>query len=291
MSWRSIVITNPCYLSLKDKAILMEKGEEQARVPLEDVAVVVIDHYQVTLTSQLLTAFAAYKILLLAVDECHLPCGIYIPFNPHHRALKIAKAQQAWKKPFKKQMQQQLIRQKIANQARHLESAGLRESSLLWELSKNVRSGDPGNLEAYAAQRYFPACFGLGFNRKQDCFFNSALNYGYAVLRAAIARSLVCHGFQPLFGLFHHNELNPFNLADDVIEPFRPLMDRYLLACARTAEEKLLPCHKAMLVNFLHQDVNTTKGETMTVLAAIEQVCISLQRLTLQKEGKLLLPE
>lgn len=284
MGWRSVVITRPAYLSFVDRALLIRQGEQQALVPLEDVSVVLLDHPQITLTGQLLSACAEAGILLLTVDASHHPNGLYLPFTPHSRALQMMRAQLAMKQPLRKRLHQQLIRQKLLNHATVLQSAGEADvASLLLNWADRVRSGDPDNLEAQGAQRYFPALFGRGFQRSQQVWVNSALNYGYAVLRAALARSLVCHGFLPAFGLFHRSEQNAFNLADDLIEPFRALVDFEVLAMCPVEGDGLAPSHKQCLVRLLHKDVTTTQhaGGRCTVLAAVEACVMSLGRIVL----------
>lgn len=145
-----------------------------------------------------------------------------------------------------------------------------------------MRSGDPDNFEAQAAQLYFPALFGKGFTRDDACFANSALNYGYAIVRSAIARSLVSYGFLPAFGLHHCSELNAFNLADDIIEPYRILVDACVveLCSEYDADDMLDMPAKAKLVALLHQDVlrldNGDATGQSTMLALIDASCISL---------------
>ena len=143
-------------------------------------------------------------------------------------------------------------------------------------MAKKVRSGDTNNIEAQAAQRYFSVLFNLGFQRKQTNVINSALNYGYAIFRGAIARGLVAHGLFPLFGIFHNSELNAFNLADDLIEPFRPVIDLWVVNHT-IEQQQLTTLDKAALVRLLYTDIEMPTG-TMSVLSAIEQCVESLVR-------------
>jgi CRISPR-associated protein Cas1 len=284
MGWRSVVITQPAYLSWADKALVIRQGEQHARVPLEDVSVLVIDNPQVTLTIQLLSACAEAHIVVITVNTSHHPNGLYLPFLPHSRALKIMRTQMAMSQPLKKQLRQRIIQQKIRNQSSVLEYLKCFDAAhWLNTLADQVRSGDPDNKEAQAAQQYFKAVFGVDFNRAQNRFFNAALDYGYAVLRAAIARTLVCYGFLPAFGLFHVSEQNAFNLADDLIEPYRPFLDDWV--CRHYPAEpvaELSRADKAMLVSLLHEDITLTHhqgdGAACTVLAAIEATIVSLAR-------------
>jgi len=180
MSWRSVVITQASYLALGHHALLIRQGEQTVSVPLEDIAVLVIDHPQVTLTSQLLSACADGKLVLLTVGSDHHPNGVFLPFLPHTRALKIMRAQMAIGQPLRKRLHQALIRQKIRNQAEVLHHhAHDRAAEYLRALAERVRSGDPDNLEAVAAQAYFRQLYGDLFTRSQDRFYNGAMNYGY----------------------------------------------------------------------------------------------------------------
>lgn len=284
MGWRSVVITQPSYLSLGVHALQIRQGEQEAKIPLEDISVVVIDHAQVTLTGQLLTAFSDHQICVITVDASHHPNGVYLPFLPHTRALKVMRAQLELGIPARKQLHKTLIQQKIRNQAAVLACLNLEDGSrYLLKMAESVRSGDPDNIEALAAQTYFPQLFGQGFQRREERFHNAALNYTYAVIRAAIARSLVSYGFLPAFGLFHRNEQNAFNLADDLIEPYRAFADLWMLRhFPEEHEEGLSRTDKARLVSLLHEDtVLTRHGEegACTLLAAVEATIISLSRI------------
>jgi CRISPR-associated protein Cas1 len=142
-----------------------------------------------------------------------------------------------------------------------------------------MKSGDPENLEAQASAYYFPQVFGRSFHRSQSVWVNAALDYGYAVMRGACARALVAHGLLPSLGLFHSNEQNAFNLADDLIEPYRPLVDLYVATHTKTeTEAELLPTDKAALVGLLHTDMEMPRG-IMSVLSSVEQAAESLVRL------------
>lgn len=285
MGWRSVVISQGAYLSYKDRALCVKLEETDARVPLEDVSVIVVDHPQVTLTSSLLSACAEQQIAVIMVGADHHPNGVLLPFFPHSRALKTLRAQLAMRVPTRKQLRQIIVQQKIHNQAVLLKQQGHAEAAgKLGRLGAKVRSGDPDNFEAQAAQNYFRPLFGSDFRRSQERFYNAALNYGYAVLRAALARTLVSYGFVPALGLFHDNEQNSFNLADDLIEPFRPILDWWVLSHFSQEENKELGrMDKATLVSLLHQDISLTshdaKSGRCTTLAAIEAVVVSLSRI------------
>lgn len=286
MAWRSVVIANPARLKLKHRALLVEQDSGSVSVPLEDIAVLIIDHPQITLTAQLLSACAGQQIAVITVDGSHTPNGVLLSHLPHSRALKVMRAQLALGLPSRKRLWQGIIQRKIFNQAQLLSRQGHAEASgRLHAIATGVRSGDPDNFEAQAAQVYFRALFGDTFYREQNRFYNAALNYGYSILRSALARSLVGYGFLPAFGLHHRNEQNAFNLADDLIEPYRPLVDAHVLIhhpCE--PERELEPADKSHLVSLMHLDAprldETGHIGYSTVLALIDATVISLtQRL------------
>lgn len=296
MAWRSVVITRPSRLTLKYQALVVEQEDGKVTIPLEDMAVLLIENPQVNLTAQVLSECAARQIAVITVGENHHPNGVLLAHLPHSRALKVMRGQLEMSQPSRKQLWQTIVRQKIRNQAGVLAQRGHEtEARRLAALAKEVRSGDTGMAEAQASQLYFPVLFGKRFSRQQERFHNAALNYGYTVVRAALARSLVSFGFLTAFGLHHRNEQNAFNLADDLIEPFRPLLDAYVLARFPDEEEKLLtPPIKAALVAFLHEDValmsdSASLGKA-SLLAAIDEVVMSLSRQLVSPSGRLALP-
>lgn len=278
VGWRSIMISQPARLSCEHQALTIEQ-QETVRVPFEDIAVIILDHRKIILTHPVLSTCAELGICLFSTGQNHLPNGVFLSFLQHSRNSKYINLQQNINKNLVKRAWKTIIQTKISNQFQCLLLAKIppqKTTDLLPTLAKKVRSGDSDNLEAQAAARYFPALFGLNFKRQNQDFINSALNYGYAILRGTIARSIVAHGLFPAFGLFHHNQQNAFNLADDLIEPYRPQVDLWVATnLAQLIATKLTPEHKAGLVSLLHTDIQMPEGK-MTVLAAIEQTVMSL---------------
>lgn len=287
MGWRSVVIANPAALTLEDRALSIAQGQNSARVMLEDISVLVLDHPQISLTAPLLSACAEAQIAVLTVNASHLPNGVLLPYLPHSRALKVMTAQLAMSQPARKRLWQRIVRFKIFNQASMLDRVAKgNEANHLRQLAHDVRSGDPGNCEAQAAQIYFRGLFNPQFHRGQSRFHNAALNYGYAVVRAAIARTLTGYGFLPAFGLFHHSEQNAFNLADDLIEPYRPLVDAGVLThFPEEPDRDLEPADKGRLVALLHEDVTLSSHSAAdgrcTLLAAVEATVSGLSAIVL----------
>jgi CRISPR-associated protein Cas1 len=278
--WRSVVISQPAKLRREHFSLVVEQAEA-ARVPFEDIAVIVLNHREITLTHPVLSACGEYGIGLFSTGDNHQPNGVFTPFLSHRRATRMLRLQLAIDRPRAKRAWAAIVKAKIANQAACLKLAGREGADRLESYARRVRSGDTGRMEAQAAAYYFPQLFGPGFDRSQATWVNAALDYGYAVLRGAIARGLVAHGLLPSVGLFHASEQNAFNLADDLIEPFRPLVDLHVannVPALGTELRELIPSDKVALVALLNTDLRMPRGE-MTALAAIEQATEALVRL------------
>jgi CRISP-associated protein Cas1 len=277
VTWRSVVISRPAKLRREQFRLAVEQ-EQTALVPFEDIAVIVLNHREILLTHAVLSACGEYGISLFATGETHHPNGVFLPFLSHSRATRWLRLQLELPRPTVKQTWSAIVRKKIANQAICLQLAGRDGADRLNTYTQRVRSGDVENAEGQAAAIYFVQLFGKGFHREQASFVNAALNYGYAVLRGTIARGLVAHGLMPSIGLFHASEQNAFNLADDVIEPFRPVVDLFVAKYLSVAGNELNPQDKVALVGLLNVDVEMPRGK-MSVLSAIEQCIESLARI------------
>ena len=277
MTWRSVVISRPAKLK-RDHYSLSIEQEQTACVPFEDIAVIVLNHREITLTHPVLSACGEYGISLFSTGDTHHPNGVFLPFLQHSRATRWLRLQLDLSRPVAKQTWAAIVRRKIANQAACLRLANREGESRLESYARRVRSGDSENLEGQAAFFYFLQLFGRNFHRHQETFINAALDYGYAVLRGTIARGLVAHGLMPSLGIFHASEQNAFNLADDLIEPFRPIVDLFVSTLVNPSEEELKPKDKAALVSLLNVDVEMPRG-VMSVLSAIEHSVESLARI------------
>jgi CRISPR-associated protein Cas1 len=286
--WRSVMISRPARLRREHFSLAIDQ-EETAFVPFEDIAVIVLNHREITLTHPVLSACAEYGISLFATGANHQPAGVFLPFLPHTRATRMMRKQLGIARPRAKQAWASIVRRKIENQAICLKLCGKAGADRLASYARRVRSGDPDNLEAQAAAFYFAQLFGADFSRADAHWTNAALDYGYAVIRGAIARGLVAHGLHPSLGLFHDSEQNAFNLADDLIEPFRPLVDLHVTKCAAATEGELSPSDKQALVALLNVDVGMPQGR-MSALAAIEYAVESLVRVYEEEDKELDLP-
>lgn len=280
MTWRSVVISQPAKLKRQHFSLVIEQ-EKTVPVPFEDIAVIVLNNREITLTHPVLSACAEYGIGLFSTGDNHQPNGVFLPFLAHNRATRMMRLQMDIDKPQTKRAWAVIIKAKINNQAFCLEMVGRGDVKRVQSYANRVRSGDTENMEAQTASYYFPQLFGKGFNRAQNSWVNAALDYGYAVLRGTIARGLVAHGFLPNIGLFHRSEQNAFNLADDLIEPYRPLVDLYVAQNFNPnapADAPLRPMDKVNLVGLLNVDVQMPRGKT-SVLSAIEQSVEALARM------------
>lgn len=278
MVWRSVVINQPAKLKREHFSLVVEQ-EQSARVPFEDIAVIVLNHREITLTHPVLSACADYGIGLYSTGDNHQPNGVFLPFLQHSRATRMQRLQLDLDKPTTKRAWARIVQAKIQNQARCMELLGVGDSERLASYARRVRSGDTENMEAQASAYYFPQVFGRSFHRSQPTWINAALDYGYAVMRGACTRALVAHGMLPSVGLFHSSEQNAFNLADDLIEPYRPVVDLHVAQQhTRPIEAELQPADKVALVGLLNVDVAMPRGQ-MSALASIEQAAESLARL------------
>lgn len=289
MAYRNILITKPCSLSSKLEQLVI-KSDETHTVPLEDISTVMIENLNVVITAHVLSKLSNAGACVFVCDDKHLPCAIMTPFNSHSRQLKMLKAQMDRPKPFYKKLWKQIVQAKISNQSKCLKILWKEGHEKLDEMSKNVASGDSGHLEGASASIYFRNLFGKDFTRDDDNLINACLNYGYAIIRGAIARTLVCYGFDTTLGIFHHSELNNFNLADDLIEPYRPVVDLFTAQNVVELEGELTPTLKKELFNLLNVSVMQC-GEKHACSYAIERTVKSISSLYLDKNQNFMLPE
>ncbi len=220
------MIQNPAKLSLKLGQLHLENDSGTYSLPIEDISALILESPQIKLSSSLLSACQEQGVSVITCDDKHMPNGVLLPFQPHSRQSRIAHLQISWNESLKKRLWQRVVQCKITNQAICLENiAGKEEAKRIYAMVARVASGDPQNIEANAARNYWQRLMGSDFRRGANDNTNAALNYGYTVLRAFVARSQVVYGLLPTFGIHHCNELNAFNLTDDMMEVFRPFVD------------------------------------------------------------------
>lgn len=220
------ISTGPVHLSIKHKQMLLKKKDETHSIPVEDLGLLVLSHPAISYTHQLLYELLGQNVAVLFCNRQHMPEGLLLPFEDNQLHQARLQVQTEASKPLKKRLWQQVVRAKIKAQQtileeKHGDHFGLKP------LIKKVHSGDPKNVEARAARKYWKALFQNDeFRRNTDGEdINALLNYGYAVIRAAVARSITAAGLHPSIGIHHHNQYNAYCLADDMMEPMRPFVD------------------------------------------------------------------
>ena len=224
---KTIEIATPgTRLSVAHRQLVIERPDlPKATVPIEDLGVLVVDDGRASYTQAVFIECLAAGATVMVTGRDHLPMGMMLPLQGHHAPVERHRAQVEAGAALKKRLWQALVVAKLRQQARVLEETNGTDAGLM-AMAGRVRSGDPDNLEAQAAQRYWPSLLGKGFRRNREAGdANSLLNYGYAIVRAACARALVASGLIPSLGVWHRNRANAFCLADDLLEPFRPLVD------------------------------------------------------------------
>lgn len=292
---RTLYFGNPAYLSLADKQLVIKlpeveqttsieshlKKEMVRTIPIEDIGLIVIDNKRVTLTSGIIEALLSNNTSLVTCDSRSMPQGLLLPLTGNTIQNERFRAQLDVSVPLKKQLWQQTISQKIANQSRVLSFSTCVECGCMNVWCKEVRSGDPDNLEARAAAYYWRNLFPQieGFTRQRDGMYpNNLLNYGYAILRAVIARALVGSGLLPTLGIHHQNRYNAYCLADDIMEPYRPYVDKLVIdLMKRHIGEELTRDIKSELLTIPTLDV-VVKGKRSPLMVAASQTTASLAK-------------
>lgn len=294
MAWRGLHLTQAAKLSLVDGQICVKQAAGEVRLALEDIAWIVIDTRQAVLSSALMSACMEAGIALVFTDERHTPSGLALPFHRHHRQGMTAKLQINAKESVKKRLWQAIVRRKILNQAASLSVLARENAETLKEIARHVEPGDPANVEARAARFYWKRLFTDFVRDNGSDRRNMMLNYGYAVVRAGVARALVASGFLPAFGLKHDGAANAFNLADDLVEPFRPFVDVLVWTTVNDSAgrngDSSLDDRRAMAgALFLNGKISDAK---VSLLVAAEMAAASLSRaLESEKSAFLELPE
>lgn len=282
------------FLSVKlGQLVIKQDSQCVGQIPCEDIAVLLIDHTAVTYTHSVMTTLLEHGAAVILCDSRHLPTGIVYPLEGNCVQTERFRRQLAAKEPIKKRLWQQLVQAKIRHQAR-IVADDEQTSGYLRGLAKRVRSGDPENLEAQASRRFWPAYLqDLEFRRKRNGQWpNAFLNYGYMVMRAAVARALSSAGLHPSLGIHHHNKYNPFCLADDLVEPFRGFVEAKVRVLCRDMEpqDTLNQLIKAALLETLYERVKI--GDfTGPLMVGLHRTATSLYRCLAGESKRLELPE
>ena len=293
---KMLCFSNPAYLSLRDAQLLIRfpeietnemltesfKKESERTIPIEDVGVVVLDNRRITITSGVLEALLENNAAVITCDQRSMPVGLLLPLCGNTTQNERFRDQLDASVPLKKQLWQQTVRQKIQNQAYVLAQVTGKEEKAMNVWADNIRSGDPDNIEARAAAYYwrylFPDIPTFVRGREGEPP-NNLLNYGYAILRAVIARALVGSGLLPTLGIHHHNRYNAYCLADDIMEPYRPYVDQLVIEIIRKVDNYALLTKeiKMELLGIPMLDV-VIAGKRSPLMIAAQQTTASLYK-------------
>ena len=270
-------------LSVAHRQLVVERPDlPKATIPIEDLGVVIVDDIRATYTQAVFLGLLEAGATIMVTGRDHLPVGMMLPLDAHHVQTERHRAQVETTLPVRKRAWQAIVRAKISQQAAVL-SHFTGDHGGLAPMARRVRSGDPDNLEAQAAQRYWPRLFGKTFRRDRAADgVNALLNYGYAVVRAAVARAVVAAGLIPSLGVHHRHRSNPFCLADDLLEPYRPYVDwrvRQLTDCDTKSAPSLSEREtRAALLSLLNETVRVG-GRREPLLLALHTSAASLCRI------------
>ncbi|SDY25283.1 type II CRISPR-associated endonuclease Cas1 [Nitrosomonas sp. Nm33] len=263
--------------------------KELGQVPLDDIAAVIANAHGLSYTNNLLVALAERCAPFVLCAANHNAVGMVLTIDGNYQQAKRFDAQLAASQPLMKRLWAEIVKSKLQQQATALEAAGAPFIPLS-ALARKVRSGDPENFEAQGARRYWGLLFGDDFRRDQQSDgLNAMLNYGYTVLRAATARAVVAAGLHPTIGLHHSNEGNAMRLVDDLMEPFRPVIDLKVWQLHQQGEIQVTPENKRALVRTLYDDMQTNVGATPLMVCA-QKLATSLAQVFMSERKKLDLP-
>lgn len=274
--------------------LVVSSSERQSRIPMDDIAALVLSG-GTQLTNRVLEALSERGAVVVLVDKAYTPSALMMPYFQHHRTVDILRAQIGATKPLQKQMWSRIIKEKILNQSALLKylKGPCTVTKRLDSLAQRVRSGDPDNKEAQAAVLYWPKLFGKGFTRRRTLpGHNALLNYTYSVLRASAARAVASVGLHPALGIFHRSRKNAFCLIDDLIEPFRVLVDSWVYQATKDLpqEPELTPQIKRELIRILYKDQTTARGCT-PVFQCLRDLALSVCKSYEEKAEQLVFPE
>ena len=289
---RTLVFSNPMTLSLKNSQLVLAYKDDpnnRQTIPIEDIGVIIIDHQQVSITIPLMNALVEGNVQVVVCNDHGMPSAMLQSFEGNNLQGEILRNQIGVGEVLKKQIWKQIVEAKIKNQSALLNKVG-RNGSILKPYYQNVKSGDTDNREGIAARIYFSELFGELFVRDRSLSgINLLLNYGYTILRAATARSLVSSGLLPAIGIFHHNRSNAFPLADDIMEPYRPYVDEIVYDLAMQGRLELTKNNKADLIKVLYADTQFVKV-TRPLSVGLSLTSASLAKCFAKEQVKLSLP-
>ncbi len=288
---KSILLENKASISTKNLQLVIKTETRESTIPIEDIGYLVIDHPEIYLSIPALNLLIDNNTAVIICNTNHLPNGMFLNLNSHHIQQEIFKNQINASAPLKKQLWQQTITEKITNQGILLQKITLKTNNFEFLASK-VLSGDSSNMEGVAANFYWKSFFEHNFKRERfGDYPNNFLNYGYAILRAATARALSGSGLLNTLGIHHKSKYNAFALADDIMEPFRPIVDEKVAEIMQNySEQELNTAIKAELLQILTRTVYF-KEEKSPLMVALQKTASSLQQCYTGERKKIKYPK
>ena len=290
MAFKTLTVDSAATLHVRSGQLTIQREQDPKplQIDLDDLACIVLANLDITLSTGALNMISSHGITILGCGRNYMPSSIMLPFAQNSRYSEIVDLQLGMSVPFQKRLWKLIVKQKIANQAEVLRLTGHDSAPYLDELSKTVQSGDTSNREAIAARCYFP-CLKPGYVRSEVSPTTSILNYGYAVIRSTLARAIVSHGFITSVGLHHDNVRNDFTLVDDLIEPFRPMVDLQMLQIDLENEDAgNLSRDARRQMTAVLRNACELNGAKTSCLRAAEEVVLSLKRAIEKRDAKLL---
>lgn len=292
MAYRVILIENEVDINLKLDNLVITKDESDIWIPLDDISVIVLDNLRINISTRMLSIIAEYNIALILCDNKHNPIGYYSSYDNHSRMSKMIGNQISKDREFYDIIWKNIVESKIENQAQVLEILEKSEEVVknIREYGKSVKVGDIDNREAHSAKIYFNTLMNATFSRgNDDILINSGLDYGYTILRSYLARLCVGYGLNTQIGIHHKNEYNRFNLVDDLIEPFRPIVDVYTYKIL-DGEEYFKAEHRRKLINILNHYIKYN-GKKMYLCNAMEEYVEKIAAYIANKNVEIVFPQ
>jgi CRISPR-associated protein Cas1 len=288
---KTVLLENKASLNTKNRQLVIKSETRESAIPIEDIGFIVIDHAEIYISITAMNLLVENNSCVIICNSNHLPNGMFLNLNSHHIQQEIFKNQINASVPLKKQLWQQTIIEKINNQGILLEKITGNKNSFDFLCSK-VLSGDSTNMEGVAAAQYWKLFFEIPFKRERfGDYPNSFLNYGYAILRAATARALSGSGLLNTLGIHHKSKYNAFALADDIMEPFRPIVDEKVFELMQTYDEQELnTVLKSELLQILTRTVYF-KDEKSPLMVALQKTASSLQECYTGERKKIKYPK
>ena len=298
---RTLFFGNPAYLSMKNAQLVIRLNDAQTQeevtktVPIEDIGVVVLEDRQITITNGALDALLQNNCAVITCDEKHMPAGMLLPLEGHTVQSERFRMQIEASLPLKKQLWQQTVQAKIRNQTSVLKRLSGAETGCMLAWANDVKSGDSENHEGRAAAYYWKSVFPMmeRFVRDREGDApNNLLNYGYAIVRAVVARALVASGLLPTFGIHHHNRYNAYCLADDIMEPYRPYVDEMVIGILESGTDcsELTTDLKRQLLGLPVKEV-VIGGQRSPLIVAVAHTTASLVKCFSGELRKIVYPE